>query len=37
MIGSKGTNLHTCDFDFDDSIIPLGVTMLCRIAKQRLV
>lgn len=37
MIGSQGTNLHTCDFDFDDSIIPLGVTMLCRIAEQRLV
>ncbi|MCL6269745.1 amidohydrolase [Sansalvadorimonas sp. 2012CJ34-2] len=36
MIGSKGTNLHTCDFDFDDSIIPMGVTILCRIAQQRL-
>ncbi|HAT1583558.1 TPA: amidohydrolase [Raoultella ornithinolytica] len=36
MIGSEGENLHTVHFDFDDTIIPLSVTMLVRIAQGRL-
>ncbi|MGF1684431.1 M20 metallopeptidase family protein [Photobacterium minamisatsumaniensis] len=36
MIGTKGTNLHTSSFDFDDTSIQSAASMLVNITYQRL-
>jgi len=36
MLGTKGTNLHTCSFDFDDTCIQSAASMIVNIVNQRL-
>ncbi|MCG9555823.1 M20 family metallopeptidase [Vibrio sp. Isolate31] len=37
MLGTKGTNLHTSSFDFDDTSIRAAASMIVNITHQRLI
>lgn len=36
MVGTDGTNLHTCSFDFDDNCLSDAASLLISIARKRL-